>query len=298
MANINGKNSVAALISNYQNKIGRNMNSQLNPHNTQKKTMTSTLMQNQRNKIITDKYANAKENQADNYKFITSSVDPKKFEMLNNKITSLSPSKVIDTNRLQKSFHLENDNLNELINTISKNHEIRSRNNQRNNLTSSKSNLVNSDKAQTMQSGSYNKNILLTQALPKTSTVAVVTNNPIVKSNFKRNIKINSQIKRTGTNLTSTTKSNLLTSTLSSSKNKIQNTSTSIVKRNNFTSTLINNKPIIKKTINANNSKSNVNTHNNTDMSGSYNMKSGGELINTNDKQLNSSHKGENIILI
>lgn len=177
--------------------------------------------------------------------------------ILNNKTNSLSPSKV----RLEKentSHHKDiqkterdkdssqmkiplqecggnnqgpgSTGLNDIISHISKNHETKSRNAPRNNLTSTKSNLFSSEKAQSMHSGSYQKTNLFTQVAVKTTTVIgnpvaakKTSSNPKMKANpklasnkigksmtiYKPGINVNKSLDKTKLKV-STSKANLV----------------------------------------------------------------------------------------
>jgi hypothetical protein len=158
-------------------------------------------------------------NKSDAYRYITSSVDNRGeggktnmnnltnvnfdigMRIMNNKNNSFSPTKIgIDSsnrilnekektisfnNVLEKSEIINQNNvinagLNDIILSMNKNVENKSRNAQRNNLTSTKSNLFSSDKAQSMQSGSYQKNHMFTQVTSVKTTTNINTGNKTI----------------------------------------------------------------------------------------------------------------------
>ena len=174
-------------------------------------------------------------NKSDAYRYITSSVDNRENSVIatsKNKNISLSPTKVvIDSTRVVKEVSqtdqidstsiikqnnlTQNLALNEIISSLNKNHETKSRNAARNNLTSTKSNLFSSDKAQSMQSGSYQKGLMLTGVNVNKSTNILPASN------------VNNISKRLGTGMTNINKTtaNYKTSITNKTVNKWKETS-------------------------------------------------------------------------
>lgn len=155
-------------------------------------TSNVVISENKIKKLNLDKLQSTANNKNDMYRFITSSVDNRDREKTEkhifdlgvskqiNKNMSLSPNKIQHEDRPEinnpgqnptKSFEITNTVLSEMINSLNKKNENKSRNAQRNNLTNTKSNLFSSDKTQTVQSGSYQKNLMLTQVINKMNNV-------------------------------------------------------------------------------------------------------------------------------
>lgn len=131
----------------------------------------------------------------------------------NNTFNITKEASVLNVNVAKSNDIALNPNLNEIISTLNKN-ENKSRNAPRNNLTATKSNLFSSDKAQSMQSGSYQKGHMFTQVNVKsTATIkASATNNP-----NKAKVSSSTIINKTATSITGY-KPNLNSKALNKSK--------------------------------------------------------------------------------
>jgi hypothetical protein len=147
-----------------------------------------------------------------------------------NNSNNLTPDKVSENNQTGLNDLMNSLNLNSM-----KSQDNKSRNAARNNLTATKSNIFQSDKAQSMQSGSFHKNNIFSQAAIKTSMNSQIINKNLAKS------KAISSINKTASGAgISIYKPFVLNPNKSIDKSKINSSKNNLVKKN--TSVTINNK--------------------------------------------------------